>query len=423
MKITRVVGFQILDSRGKPTIAARVTLEDGSHHTARVPSGASTGRHEALELRDKGSKYAERFFRGTSVFRAVANINDVISQKIVGLSASFKKIDEILDELDPTPNHSNLGANAKLAISLAIARAESHSKGVSLARLLAGDGELTIPMPMVNILSGGAHANRSLDIQDILVIPIGAKTFVEALSWISAIRETAALKGQKLGQITHLVADEGGLGMKFPSIVSACEFVISCINDCGLKCGIDVSLAIDFASTQYFESGQYNLRNEGRALKTADYIDYVLSLVNELPISSIEDAFAEDDWESWQKFTQMAPSTLQILGDDLFTTNFQRLERGVTSQCANAILIKVNQNGLVSGTEKVIRAAQKENFRTVVSARSGETEDSWLADLAVGWSANQIKVGSTHGSERNAKWNRLIELESTETTSFSNPYR
>lgn len=277
-------------------------------------------------------------------------------------------------------------------------------------------------MPMVNILSGGAHANRSLDIQDVLIIPRGANSFTQSISWIASIREIAARKGHDLGQVTHLVADEGGLGMKFPSIATACEFVISCIADSGLRPGVDVSLALDFASTQYFEAEKYNLKSEGRNLDKESYINYVASLVNNLPIVSIEDPFAEDDWGSWQNFRELAPSELQILGDDLFTTNLERLERGISSNSANAILIKVNQNGLVSGTEEVLKGAQKSGFRTVVSARSGETEDSWLADLAIGWRANQIKVGSTHGSERSAKWNRLLEFEATEKTIFAKPY-
>jgi enolase len=422
MKITKVLGFQILDSRGRPSVAARVTLEDGSSHIARVPSGASTGTHEALELRDRGTGYEENFYRGASVFGAVTNINEIIAPKITSLPPSYGDIDQILNELDPTSNHRNLGANTKLAVSLAIAKAEAHSKNLSLARMLFGEGELIIPMPMVNILSGGAHANRSLDIQDVLIIPRGANSFAQSISWIASIREIAARKGHDLGQVTHLVADEGGLGMKFPSIATACEFVISCITDSGLRPGVDVSLALDFASTQYFEAEKYNLKSEGRNLDKESYINYVASLVNNLPIISIEDPFAEDDWGSWQNFRELAPSELQILGDDLFTTNLERLERGISSNSANAILIKVNQNGLVSGTEEVLKQAQKSGFRTVVSARSGETEDSWLADLAIGWRANQIKVGSTHGSERSAKWNRLLEFEATEKTIFAKPY-
>lgn len=419
MKISKVLAYQILDSRGRPTIAANLVLEDGSSHTARVPSGASTGRHEAVELRDLNTNYAEKFYGGLSVFGAVNNVNNVIAPRIIGLEASTTTVDALLNEIDPSPNHGVVGANAKLSISLATAKAEAHSKGVSLAALLAGNTPLTLPMPMVNILSGGAHANRTLDIQDILVIPYGAKKFSEALSWVSAVRERAAIRGREKGLITHLVADEGGLGIPFPSIAAACEFVVSCIEEIGLRPEIDMSLALDCAATQYLRDGKYFLDSESRSLNPDTYLKYIEQLIQTLPILSIEDPFAEDDWVSWQRFMENSPKQLQVLGDDLFTTNLSRLERGITSNSANAILIKVNQNGLVSGTEQVLKRAQASGFKTVVSARSGETEDSWLADLAVGWGANQIKVGSTHGSERSAKWNRLLELEATTTTSFA----
>ena len=277
-------------------------------------------------------------------------------------------------------------------------------------------------MPMVNILSGGAHANRSLDFQDVLVIPTGAKTFTEALSWIVAIRETAAQLGRQAGMVTHLVADEGGLGIAFESIESAMDFVIEAIEKVGLKPGAQVSLALDVASTQFFNKGSYNLASSQKSYSSADFVSYIQSLVSNYPIISIEDPFAEDDWESWSAFMQIAPKNLQILGDDLLTTNSDRLERAIKHSSANSILIKPNQNGLVTDTHKVLRAAQNSGFATVVSARSGETEDSWLADLATGWRAGQIKVGSTHGSERNAKWNRLLELEQIEKVEFSRPF-
>ena len=275
---------------------------------------------------------------------------------------------------------------------------------------------------MVNILSGGAHANRSLDFQDVLVIPTGAKTFTEALSWIVAIRETAAQLGREAGMVTHLVADEGGLGIAFESIESAMDFVIEAIEKVGLKPGAQVSLALDVASTQFFNKGSYNLASSQKSYSSADFVSYIQSLVSNYPIISIEDPFAEDDWESWSAFMQIAPKNLQILGDDLLTTNSDRLERAIKHSSANSILIKPNQNGLVTDTHKVLRAAQNSGFATVVSARSGETEDSWLADLATGWRAGQIKVGSTHGSERNAKWNRLLELEQIEKVEFSRPF-
>jgi len=422
MKIRKVQGYQVLDSRGRPTVAASITLDDASVHTARVPSGASTGAHEATELRDTGTAHAEKFYGGKSVFTAVANVNTKIAPALIGNEINLESVDQKIKELDSTPSHKALGANATLAVSLAAAKAEAHCKKQSLARLFTPSDKLLLPMPMVNILSGGAHANRTLDIQDVLVLPHGAKSFSEALSWIVAIRELAAVRGREKGLVTHLVADEGGLGIPFNSIEEACSFVISCIEEIGLKQGVDVSLALDIASTQFFDNGRYELRNSQQSFAPAEFVDFIVNLVKNQPIISIEDPFAEDDWQSWSAFAAIAPQKLQLLGDDLFTTSATRLERGISEKSANAILIKPNQNGLVSDTLRVLESAHTAGFKTVVSARSGETEDSWLADLATGWKAQQIKVGSTHGSERNAKWNRLLELEATEETEFAQPF-
>jgi enolase len=419
MNIKKVLAYQVLDSRGRPTVAVTLTLSDGSMHTARVPSGASTGAHEARELRDAGSTKAENFYGGKSVFAAVANVNEIIAPKLIGHSLIPAAIDGILVEVDPTPGHQRIGANATLATSLAVAKASAHASGKSLARFYQPTGPLLIPMPMVNILSGGAHANRSLDIQDVLVIPHAAQNFAEALSWIVAIRERAASDGKSHG-VTHLVADEGGLGLSFDSTDDACEFVLSQIELLGLSG--KVSLALDIASTQFFADNKYSLTTLGKTFSSEKFVDEMLNLVNTYPISSIEDPFAEDDWVAWSAFTAQAPDRLQILGDDLFTTNLHRLERGIAEKSANAILIKANQNGLVTSTHRVLDHAHENNFATVVSARSGETEDSWLADLAVGWRAGQIKVGSTHGSERTAKWNRLLEIEALDETEFSKPF-
>ena len=419
MNIKKVLAYQVLDSRGLPTVAVTLTLSDGSQHTARVPSGASTGAHEAHELRDAGSAKAENFYGGKSVFAAVANVNEKIAPKLIGHSLNPAAIDGLLVEVDPTPGHQKIGANSTLATSLAVAKASAHASGKSLARFYQPTGPLLIPMPMVNILSGGAHANRSLDIQDVLVIPHAAQSFAEALSWIVAIRERAASDGKAHG-VTHLVADEGGLGLSFASTDDACEFVLAQIELLGLSG--KVSLALDIASTQFFTDNKYSLTTLGKTFSSEEFVDEMLNLVNSYPISSIEDPFAEDDWQAWSAFTAQAPDKLQILGDDLFTTNLHRLERGITQKSATAILIKANQNGLVTSTHRVLDHAHANNFATVVSARSGETEDSWLADLAVGWRAEQIKVGSTHGSERTAKWNRLLEIEALEETEFSKPF-
>lgn len=422
MKIDKVLGYQVLDSRGKPTVAASISLSDGTTHTARVPSGASTGKHEAKELRDHGSAFAENFYSGLSVRLAVTNINETIAPSLIGLPIDLDAVDQQLVELDPSDNHSRLGANATLAVSLAAALASAHSKSLSLARYFTPEGKLSIPMPMVNILSGGAHANRTLDIQDVLIIPIGAKSFTEAISWIVAVREMATKLGREDGKVTHLVADEGGLGIAFDSIESACEFVMKSIDKVGLKVGNDVSLALDIASTQFYDGEKYNLATVNKAYISSEFVAYIHYLVSNLPIISIEDPFAEDDWSAWQSFQAIAPKQLQLLGDDLLTTNMTRLDRAISNRSANAILIKPNQNGLVTSTLAVLSRAQSNNFRTVVSGRSGETEDSWLSDLATGWQAGQIKAGSTHGAERNAKWNRLLELEATENTEFCNPF-
>ena len=423
MKVTKLLGFQVLDSRGRPTVAASITLEDGTTHTARVPSGASTGKHEALELRD-GEQLAKKSFYGPlSVSGAVTNINLRIAPLVVGKQADLNAIDGVIRDLDSTSNFSSLGANATLAVSLASAKASAHSQNLSLARYFQPHDNLLIPMPMVNILSGGAHANRSLDFQDVLVIPNGANSFTEALSWIVAIRETAAKLGSQAGMITHLVADEGGLGIAFDSIELAIDFVVEAIEKVGLEPKAQVSLALDVASTQFFSNGTYDLVASQKSYSSVDFVSYINGLVSNYPIVSIEDPFAEDDWQSWSSFMDMAPKDLQVLGDDLLTTNSDRLQRAIKQEAANSILIKPNQNGLVTNTHKVLMDAQGAGFKTVVSARSGETEDSWLSDLATGWRAGQIKVGSTHGSERTAKWNRLLELEQTENVEFSKPFK
>jgi enolase len=422
VKINKVIGYQVLDSRGRPTVAAAISLTDGTTHTARVPSGASTGKHEAKELRDIGSKYADKFYSGLSVQQAVLNINEKIAPRLVEEQIDLNLVDAQLIELDPSKDHAFLGANATLAVSLAASYADAHSQNKSLARYFNPEGPLLIPMPMVNILSGGAHANRAMDIQDLLIIPTGAKTFTQALAWIVAVREMAATLGKEAGFVTNLIADEGGLSIAFTSIEKACEFVINAIEKVGLKVGSEVNLAIDVASTQFFDGKNYNLTTQGKSYTSSEFVKYINTLVSNQPIISIEDPFAEDDWSTWRQFMQECPKKLQVLGDDLLTTNLDRLNRAISEKSANAILIKANQNGLVTSTYNVLKQARANNFNTVVSARSGENEDSWLSDLATGFSAGQIKVGSTHGSERNAKWNRLLEFEATENTLFLNPF-
>ncbi|MBM3690480.1 MAG: phosphopyruvate hydratase [Actinobacteria bacterium] len=422
MKIVDLLGYQVLDSRGRPTVAARITLADGSSHVAKVPSGASTGQHEAAELRDGKITGTNSYYSGLSVTNAVSNINNKIKPVIIGLDINLNQVDSKLIELDSSERFTNIGANSTLAVSLASSLAHAHSQQKSLVRFFQPNGKLMIPMPMINILSGGAHANRGMDIQDVLIIPIGAKSFSEAIAWAAGIREAAAKLGQAKGMLTHLVADEGGLGIAFNSVNAACEFVIEAIGSVGLKVGQEVSLALDIAATQFFSENNYVLASANKSYSGKEFVQFIVNLVNDFPIVSIEDPFAEDDWQSWIDFNQIAPKPIQILGDDLLTTNLSRLERAILDKAANAILIKPNQNGLVTNTEHVVRKAKEARFRTVVSARSGETEDSWLADLAVGWGAGQIKVGSTHGSERTSKWNRLLELELIEDCEFVNPF-
>jgi enolase len=422
MKISKLLGYQILDSRGRPTVAVTLSLSDGSVFTARIPSGVSTGLHEANELRDYGSKFAEEMYKGNSVHQACANINEILAPILVGRDPDLTDADRILRGLDETEGFQAFGANAALAVSIAVAQAQARACGNSLARLFQPAEALQLPMPMVNILSGGAHAQNTLDIQDVLIIPHGASSFGEAMGWVSAIREMAALAGAQQGAPTYLTADEGGLAIELGRIESACEFVSTCISAVGLQVGRHVSLAIDFAATQFYKESKYHLIKSNSEYTSAEFVPYIQRLVTNQPIISIEDPFAEDDWVAWSEFMKGVPSNLQVIGDDLYTTNLARLDRGIKEQTSNAILIKPNQNGLLSSTRKVLERAQINNFRTIVSGRSGETEDSWLVDLAVGWRAGQIKVGSTHGSERTAKWNRLLELEATETCEFSQPF-
>ncbi len=410
--IRYIKALQVLDSRGRPTVGVVAQLSDETIHRAKVPSGASTGKHEALELRDSD---------GRNVGKAIAHINDLIAPKLAGTKPNLRTTDELLRELDPTPERKNLGANATLAISLLSAITQSHCEAKSLARLFSPTGALNIPMPMVNILSGGAHAKGAMDIQDVLIIPHGATNFAEALRWITSVREAAAALGANDGHITNLIADEGGLGIPFPSSTDACAFVVKAIESVNLQPGKDISLALDIAATQFFSQGSYISRANQDTYSSHQWLTQMLELTNEHPIISIEDPFAEDDWESWIQFTANAKN-IQIVGDDHFTTNGRRLQRGITEKSANSILIKPNQNGLLTDTLEVLKLAQSNSFSTVVSARSGETEDSWLADLATGWMAGQIKVGSTHGSDRNSKWNRLLELEAIEETIFANPF-
>ena len=412
VSIRRVLAREILDSRGRPTVECDVTVEDGTLGRASVPSGASTGKHEALELRDGDPAW----YAGLGVRRAVAHVSDVIGPALIGLSAlDQEQVDQRLIDLDGTPDKSRLGANALLAVSLANCRAAALSSGVSLwqhiARLAAVERPM-IPLPMVNIVSGGLHAGGQNEIQDVLAIPVGAQTFGQALEWAARVHRAA---GERVRREAHppLVADEGGWAPPFASNEEALQWVTESIAAADLRPGTDVQLAVDVAATHFFDAatGEYVLRREQRRLSSAKLVELMATWVRSYPLASIEDALAEDDWTSWQALHERLGSSIQLVGDDLFATNIQRLERGIRDSAANAILVKVNQIGTLSEALGVVRRARSVGWRTVVSARSGETEDAFLADLAVGCGGRQIKVGSVTRSSRLAKWNQLLRIE------------
>ena len=406
--IHNVHAWEALDSRGKPTVAATIELSDGSRGRAVVPSGASTGGHEAVERRDGGERY-----RGQGVLGAVASANGELRDRIIGLDADDQQaVDTALESADPRADLGTVGANAVLALSLAtlLAAADSHSR--PLWQQLDAAEQPLIPMPMVNIVSGGAHARGLLDIQDVLVVPEGANSFAEAMEWVDRVRYATAELLDERGGSSALVADEGGLAGSLGSNDAALALVTDGIHRAGLRPGVDASLALDLAANQLYTGERYALRVEGRELSRADWLSVVAEWCERYAIVSIEDALFEDDWEGWASASSSIGVGRQLLGDDLFATNDARVERGVAEGIANAVLIKPNQAGSVSRSAAVVRRAQAAGYGTVVSARSGDTEDTWLADLAIGWRAGQIKVGSTMRSERTAKWNRVLELES-----------
>ena len=419
--VSQVRAWQAMDSRGRPTVGCRVDLADGAFGSALAPSGASAGSHEALELRDGGLRFA-----GRGVSRAVANVNGPLASAVVGLDVAEGTacVDAALSGVDPSAGYAAVGANAVLAVSLAAALAAADSNDVSLARALSPTGPLVLPMPMVNIVSGGAHAAGALDIQDVLVVPIGAESFTQAIEWATLVRDAAEELAVGEGhQGARLAADEGGLGLRLPSNRVALELVTAAIGHAGLRAGVDVGIAIDVAASEFYDGTRYRFALESRDLTAAALVRELVDWCTEFPILSVEDALAEDDWPGWSSARRQLADGVQLIGDDLFVTNVERLQRGIAERSANAVLVKVNQNGTVSGAAEVVRAAQSAGFGTVVSARSGDTEDSWLADLAVGWRAGQIKVGSTRRSERTAKWNRLLEFEALEDTTFDGAWR
>jgi enolase len=406
--IRDVHAWEALDSRGKPTVAAVVELADGSRGRAVVPSGASTGGHEAVERRDGGDRYG-----GQGVLGAVAAANTELRDRIIGLDAADQQaVDAALESCDPRADLGTVGANAVLALSLATLLAAADSTGRPLWQQLDGSSEPLIPMPMVNIVSGGAHARGLLDIQDVLVVPEGAASFAEAIEWVARVRQATADLLDERGGSSALVADEGGLAGSLGSNEAGLALVTDGIARSGLRPGVDVSLALDLAANQLWTGERYALRVEKRELSADEWLGVVAGWCDRFPIVSIEDALFEDDWAGWATASSSIGVGRQLLGDDLFATNDARVERGVAEGVANAVLVKPNQAGSVSRAAAVVRRAHAAAYGTVVSARSGDTEDTWLADLAIGWRARQIKVGSTMRSERTAKWNRVLEIES-----------
>ena len=409
MKVTiqNLDAWEILDSRGNPTIAVAVQLSDGSRGVAQVPSGASTGKHEAVELRD-GDPLR---YQGKGVRKAVANVVGPIAAAIAGHAVEADSVDRLLIELDGTPGKSRLGANAILGVSCALARALSISLGEPLWKTLQSRAAPMLPVPMINIFSGGLHAGGQIEFQDFLIIPHGFDTYTEALEAAVAIHRAAAAALDKAGYLMTGVADEGGWGPRLKSNEEALRLLVQSIEHAGLAPASQVSIAIDAASTQFFENDVYQLRSEGKSLSSLKMVGMFERWTRLYPIISIEDGLAEDDWAGWKHLTAALGERINLVGDDLFTTNPIRLQRGIDSKTANAVLVKMNQIGTLTETFEVLELAAENGYRAVVSARSGETEDSFLADLAVASGAGQIKIGSITRSERLSKYNRLLEIE------------
>lgn len=407
--IRNVFAWEALDSRGTPTVAAQVSLAGGAEGTAIVPSGASTGAHEARELRDGGDRYG-----GRGVREAVANAAGELADAVLGLDAEDQaEVDAALRDRDGHPALARLGANAVLAVSVATARAAAAAAATPLYRFVAAaDEKPLLPMPMVNIISGGAHAARAVDVQDFLVVPVGATSFSEALEVAWRVRAATAQVLEAAGHRVALVADEGGLGPVLPSNRAALEFLAAGIERAGYEAGTDAAIAIDVAATQFFSppTGEYHLAADDRRVSALELVAELASWGKEFPIVSVEDILAEDEWADWSEASREL-SGIQLLGDDLFCTDVRRVQRGIAERAANAVLVKPNQTGTLSDARAVVELARGAGMATVLSARSGETEDDWLADLAVGWRTGQIKVGSTMRSERTAKWNRLLGIE------------
>ena len=405
--INQIKAREILDSRGNPTLEVDVTLENGSVGRAAVPSGASTGAHEAVELRDNDKAR----FKGKGVSKAVENVNKDLATALIGLNAKDQKsIDHKMIDLDGTENKSRLGANAILGISLAIAKAAATCSNQSLFRYIGGERARVLPVPMMNIINGGEHADNPIDIQEFMIMPIGAKNIKEAIRMGSEVFHTLKAELSSSGLSTS-VGDEGGFAPNISSTRDALDFILKSIENAGYKAGEDIYLALDCASTEYFCEGKYHLSGENKVLGSKDNAAYLADLVAEYPIISIEDGMAEDDWEGWEILTNELGDKIQLVGDDLFVTNPKRLKKGIEKSCANSMLVKVNQIGTLTETLEAVDLAHRANYTNVMSHRSGETEDTTIADLAVATNCGQIKTGSLARSDRLAKYNQLIRIE------------
>ena len=405
--IVDIIGREVLDSRGNPTVECDVLLESGVMGRAAVPSGASTGSREAIELRD-GDKSR---YLGKGVLKAVEHINTEISEAIMGLDASEQAfLDRTLIDLDGTENKSRLGANAMLAVSMAVAKAAAEEAGLPLYRYFGGSGAMQMPVPMMNIVNGGAHANNSLDIQEFMVMPVGQPSFREALRCgaeiFHALKKILADKG-----MSTAVGDEGGFAPNFANNEECLNTILSAIEQAGYKAGEDVLLALDCAASEFYKDGKYHLEGEGLQLSSEDFANYLANLADKFPIVSIEDGMHESDWAGWKALTDKLGKKVQLVGDDLFVTNTKILKEGIEKGIANSILIKINQIGTLTETFAAIEMAKRAGYTAVISHRSGETEDSTIADIAVGTNAGQIKTGSLSRSDRMAKYNQLLRIE------------
>ncbi|BBB11595.1 phosphopyruvate hydratase [Sphingopyxis sp. FD7] len=405
--IIDIHGREILDSRGNPTVEVDVLLEDGSFGRAAVPSGASTGAHEAVELRD-GDKAR---YLGKGVTKAVAAVNGEIAEALIGLDAEDQReIDMAMIDLDGTANKSRLGANAILGVSLAAAKAAADARGLPLYRYVGGVSARTLPVPMMNIINGGEHADNPIDVQEFMIMPVGAGSIAEAVRWGSEIFHTLK-KGLSAKGLATAVGDEGGFAPNLASTRAALDFIAASVDQAGFKLGSDVVLALDCAATEFFRNGKYDISGEGLSLSPEQMADYLAALVRDYPILSIEDGMSEDDFTGWKALTDLIGDKCQLVGDDLFVTNPARLEQGIRDGLANSLLVKVNQIGTLSETLDAVDMAHRARYTAVMSHRSGETEDSTIADLAVATNCGQIKTGSLARSDRLAKYNQLIRIE------------